>query len=197
LLEGFTNKITEAEKTRIEILARDKGYFNFSNKYITYAPQTTLLEVWNNLKLINLVRCYQVFNPDGKKNSHQKFTVEEVTFQAIEYNSLLTKSVSDTVFNINGIKYITNDVKFRFKCVIDRRISTDQEVFTERPKFRKRNDKLTIESVFFCESAGLPKSPIQLHGLTILPFQRFLLWFHGKTWRSESFSGNNLILRDL
>jgi outer membrane protein insertion porin family len=117
----FTNKITEAEKTRIEILARDKGYFNFSNKYITYGATNDAgsLEQFKIDKSGTLL--FQVFNPDGKKN-HQKFTVEEVTFQAIEYNSLLTKSVSDTVF-INGIKFITNDVKIPLR-VIDRRIST-------------------------------------------------------------------------
>ncbi|MDP5139705.1 MAG: hypothetical protein NWP83_04455, partial [Spirosomaceae bacterium] len=117
----FTNQITEAEKTRIEIIARDKGYFNFSNKYITYGATNAAgsLEQFKKDKAGTLL--FQVFNPDGKA-AHQKFTVEEVTFQAIEFNSVLTKAISDTVY-INGIKFITNDVKIPLR-VIDRRIST-------------------------------------------------------------------------
>lgn len=119
--QRFDNKLTEAEKSRIEIIAKNNGYFDFSNKYVTYGATNDegSLEKFKEEKSGTLL--YQVFNPEDKA-SHQVYTVAEVSFQAIEYSGLQRQSVTDTVY-INGVKYITNDIAIPLR-VIDRRIAT-------------------------------------------------------------------------
>lgn len=119
--QRFDKNFTEAEKSRIEILAKNQGYFDFSNKYITYGAtnEAGSLEQFKQEKSGTLL--YQVFNPEGK-NAHQIYTIDEVSFQAIEFGSVTRLTRADTLY-INGIKYITNDVKIPLR-VIDRRIAT-------------------------------------------------------------------------
>ncbi len=119
--QRFDKNLTEAEKSRIEILAKNQGYYDFSNKYITYGAtnEAGSLEQFKREK--SGVLLYQVFNPEGKA-AHQIYTIDEVSFQAIEFGSVTRLSSTDTLY-INGLKYITNDVKIPLR-VIDRRIST-------------------------------------------------------------------------
>jgi outer membrane protein insertion porin family len=94
-----------AEKSRIELLAKQNGYYNFLNQYIiheainaNYSKEEFYEKKRGNLK-------FTVVNPPNQPK-HKSYRIKEIVFKGIDPYGNVTSNNADTV-SVNEIKYIT------------------------------------------------------------------------------------------
>jgi outer membrane protein assembly factor BamA len=101
----FDIQKVEAEKIRIEHLAKQNGYYNFLNQYIiheainaNYSKEEFFEKKRGNLR-------FTIVNPPNQP-SHKSYVIKEVVFKGIDPYANVTTNIADTVI-INRVKYIT------------------------------------------------------------------------------------------
>ncbi|MFN3782350.1 MAG: BamA/TamA family outer membrane protein [Spirosomataceae bacterium] len=119
--DRMDKSLVEEEKIRLELLAKNEGYYNFLSKFIrSYTTNSSGdFEEFRRTKRGNL---FFEINLPPQKIKHTKYKLKEVVFKGFD-NSLLDKSSKpDTVF-LHGIQYITLEKRIPIQY-IDRRILT-------------------------------------------------------------------------
>ena len=101
----FDIQKVEAEKNRIEHLAKQNGYYNFLNQYIiheainaNYSKDEFYEKKRGNLR-------FTIVNPPNQP-SHKSYLIKEVVFKGIDPYANVTTNKADTVM-VNQVKYIT------------------------------------------------------------------------------------------
>ncbi|MGR3809068.1 translocation and assembly module lipoprotein TamL [Jiulongibacter sp. NS-SX5] len=117
----FDIRKVRAEKARIELLAKDNGYYNFISQYIqheafnaSYDAEEFQRTKRGNLRII-------VTNPPNEEK-HKSYVVKEITFKGFDpYNTDLNITTDTT--DINGVEYITLNNSLDEK-LIDYKVTT-------------------------------------------------------------------------
>ncbi|WP_341224472.1 BamA/TamA family outer membrane protein [uncultured Arcticibacterium sp.] len=101
----FDIQKVEAEKARIELLAKQKGYYNFLNQFIVheainanYSEEEFYAKKRGNLR-------FTVLNPPNA-DAHKSYAIKEVVFKGFDPYAVNISNKADTVL-INEVKYIT------------------------------------------------------------------------------------------
>lgn len=113
--------LVEEEKSRLELLAKNNGYYNFLSKFIrSYTTNTSGdFEEFKRTKRGNL---YFEIDVPPQREKHTKYRIKEVVFKGFDNTILDKSSKPDTLF-LNGIQYITLEKRIPVQY-IDRRILT-------------------------------------------------------------------------
>ena len=109
------NKI-ELEKSRIEALLKDNGYFNFIAKNYILAEIDTI----NINKKYRVNLKIKVSNPP-QKDQHEQFFLESIHFISADASTESSVNVDTTENSLNGIKYTFIGKKFPVK-LLDKKI---------------------------------------------------------------------------
>jgi len=123
----FSIQNVEAEKARIELLAKQNGYYDFLSQFIIHeAINANYDEAEFREKKRGNLR-FTIVNPPNQK-SHRSYRIKEVVFKGFDpYSTLLTND-SDTVL-VNKVKYITIGGTLPEKVLDKKVISRPGEVY--------------------------------------------------------------------
>lgn len=112
--------LIDAEVSRIDMLLKNQGYYNFNAKYInTYLGNHN--DDFQAFKLNKKANVYLQINSPSKDMQHQKFTVDYVTFKGFDAFNANKVLKADTIFH-NGIKYIVAEDRIPIK-LLDKKIT--------------------------------------------------------------------------
>ncbi|HAI76052.1 MAG TPA: hypothetical protein DCM08_07350, partial [Microscillaceae bacterium] len=87
------NKLTD-ERTRIEKLLRDKGYFDFSRSYVAFDVDTNLVDSSGRGRKVAEV---DIYISDPVNNTHKAYVLDKVYFHTISADQFATKRQKDTL----------------------------------------------------------------------------------------------------
>jgi outer membrane protein insertion porin family len=116
--DRFDSQLVDNERNRIELLTKNNGYYQFSNKQIqhTATNATGSLADFMTTKRGNLV--FRISNlPNQSKN--EQFSINEIVFKSVDTKA---SGIELDTINFNGIKFITFDKRIPLQ-LIDKRFT--------------------------------------------------------------------------
>lgn len=123
----FDLRLVEQEKTRLDQLLKNNGYYNFNAKYILHGA--TNIEESEKLfkeRKSGILR-FELLNPEGQEK-HEQFYLNEVVFKAFDPNNSKKIIKPDTLF-YNEVKYIRVDKSVPIGIVSTRILTKPNELF--------------------------------------------------------------------
>ena len=134
----FEEDILQREMERITRLAKDNGYFNFSQKFLHYYADTVSIRNYADLTL-DIVDNIQKDSISGQR--HYKYEIDKVTINTID-NSIIDLSIIDDTLNYNGISFIYNiNVDVKPEVIIQRNYIQHGDAYS------MLNSELTFKSL--------------------------------------------------
>ncbi|SOE23652.1 Outer membrane protein assembly factor BamA [Spirosomataceae bacterium TFI 002] len=103
----FDIRLVELERSRLENLAKNNGYYNFLPQYILFGADNASGDLEEFIKNKGGNLYFNVVNLPGQDN-HKQYEIKEVVFKAFDPYSNNNNVKLDTTY-FNGIKFITMD----------------------------------------------------------------------------------------
>lgn len=103
----FDIRLVELERSRLENLAKNNGYYNFLPQYILFGADNASGDLEEFIKNKGGNLYFNVVNQPGQDN-HKQYEIKEVVFKAFDPYSNNNNVKLDTTY-FNGIKFITMD----------------------------------------------------------------------------------------
>lgn len=118
--DNFTN-----ERERIDLMLKDKGYYDFSRQYIDYSIDTTFRHPGRKVAVVISIK------DPAKRGYHKKFKIDEITFTTDVGQNIPGTERQTTSYRDIQYKYYTRDYKFR---ILSQRIFIRPEDWYSRSK---------------------------------------------------------------